>query len=235
MISTWLIFLLSFVNVLQGDASKDASPLYHLTRPSNQTKGAPILILLHGYCSNETDLFSFASSIPAEWTVISARAPMQVSKDQYKWYSVDFGKDSIRSNFQEAEVSRKKILALIDFAVKKYHSDSSRVVVAGFSQGAILSMNCALTRPERISAFGVMSGRLMEEIKPMVVGSPKFSSMKAFVSHGTLDPLMNMNYFNQTVSFLKSKSIQVTTSVDEVQHTISSKQFEQFIGWIQGN
>jgi len=50
--------------------------LEHVVRPSslNNTK-APLLIMLHGYGSDENDLFSFASELPEELCIISAKAP----------------------------------------------------------------------------------------------------------------------------------------------------------------
>ena len=50
--------------------------LHHLVRaPKIILDKNPLLLLLHGYGSNEEDLFSFASELPEEYYVISARAP----------------------------------------------------------------------------------------------------------------------------------------------------------------
>lgn len=45
--------------------------------PLDPTKKAPLMVLLHGYGSNEKDLFSFASELPKELHIISLRAPPQ--------------------------------------------------------------------------------------------------------------------------------------------------------------
>ena len=50
--------------------------LEHIIRPSSLTdKKAPVLFMLHGYGSNEDDLFSFAQELPKELCIISVRAP----------------------------------------------------------------------------------------------------------------------------------------------------------------
>ena len=49
--------------------------LYHITRPSILKENAPLLIMLHGYGSDENDLFSFANELPEELFIISVRAP----------------------------------------------------------------------------------------------------------------------------------------------------------------
>ena len=50
-------------------------PLVHISRPSTLKENAPLLVMLHGYGSDENDLFSFASELPEELFIISIRAP----------------------------------------------------------------------------------------------------------------------------------------------------------------
>ena len=45
--------------------------LHHITRPSSLKDNAPLLILFHGYGSDENDLFSFAAELPEELFIIS--------------------------------------------------------------------------------------------------------------------------------------------------------------------
>ena len=46
--------------------------LEHIIRPAAQeSNNAPVLFMLHGYGSNEEDLFSFASDLPKELCIIS--------------------------------------------------------------------------------------------------------------------------------------------------------------------
>ena len=50
-------------------------PLQAIVRPSTLGKNAPLLVLLHGYGSDENDLFSFAGELPKTLCIISLRAP----------------------------------------------------------------------------------------------------------------------------------------------------------------
>ena len=45
--------------------------LHHIIRESTLTENAPLLIMSHGYGSDENDLFSFASELPKELFIIS--------------------------------------------------------------------------------------------------------------------------------------------------------------------
>ena len=43
-------------------------PLEYIVRePQVRTKRPPVIFMLHGYGSNEEDLFSFADALPAEY------------------------------------------------------------------------------------------------------------------------------------------------------------------------
>ena len=65
--------------------------LEHLIRPSSLTEGKPpVMFLLHGYGSNEEDLFSFAPELPEELCIISVRAPYPMEPYGNAWYAINF-------------------------------------------------------------------------------------------------------------------------------------------------
>ncbi|MCV6630805.1 MAG: phospholipase, partial [Flavobacteriaceae bacterium] len=103
--------------------SKDLS-LFHLIRPSIIEENPPTLILLHGYGSNEEDLFSFASELPKELFVISVRAPYTLQPFGYAWYAIHFdAEDGKWSDDEQAIVSRDAIVKFIDEAQEAYGLD----------------------------------------------------------------------------------------------------------------
>ena len=51
---------------------------YLVRQPKISIQKPPLLILLHGFGSNEQDLFSFADELPDELLIISARAPLSI-------------------------------------------------------------------------------------------------------------------------------------------------------------
>jgi phospholipase/carboxylesterase len=80
--------------------------LHHITREAkNLTKKAPVLILLHGYGSNEEDLFSFASELPEEYFIISVRAPYDLHPYGHSWYDIHFTSDN--EKFSDDEQAKK--------------------------------------------------------------------------------------------------------------------------------
>ena len=51
---------------------------YLIKEPKVVKEQNPLIILIHGYGSNEEDLFSFAPELPDDYYVVSVQAPYQV-------------------------------------------------------------------------------------------------------------------------------------------------------------
>lgn len=202
-------------------------------KPKIQIDRPPVLFLFHGAGSNEQDLFSFASQLPDEWLVVSARAPYKVSDDHFRWYDVKINDSKIIINLAQVEESRKMILRFIDEVISFYHADHHGVVLAGFSQGANMASVVSLTAPEKVSGFAVFSGRFMEEIKPLMSTSASLKSVKCFLAHGSKDHMLPIAYASENQLMLQNLGIPVTFSEDTVAHSISLKQFGDFTLWLK--
>lgn len=206
---------------------------YLVRKPKIVIEHPQVLFLFHGAGSNEQDLFSFANQLPDEWLVISARAPYTVSDGHYKWYDVKMVDKKITINFTQEEESRKTVLKFIDEVVSSYHADSNRVVLAGFSQGANMASVVSLTAPEKVTGFAIFSGRFIEEIKPLISTSASLKSLKCFLAHGSQDYMLPFAYAEENQQKLQSLGIPVTFSEDAVAHSISPKQFQDFLLWLK--
>jgi phospholipase/carboxylesterase len=195
---------------------------------------APLLVLLHGYGSNERDLFELAHRIPAEWLVVSVRGPLTLGAGSHAWYPAGRQGDRIVIDQAVEAESRAAVLSLITQFVKQGSVDPRRIVVAGFSQGASLSENIALTHPDRVAGFAVFSGRYVQEIAPSVAARPALAHLKAFLSHGTGDHLLPSDLAAANRAQLQSLGIPVTYAEDITAHTISPAQFDAFVTWLTG-
>ena len=215
-------------NIMVSDTS-----LHYIIRESKDSVAkSPLLILLHGHGSNENDLFSFSSQIPENWIVVSVRAPYKLSENSYRWYDVKMVNEKISINPEEEEKSRKKLLQLIESLGKKYKVNTRKIIVAGFSQGANMSSAISLTEPEKIAGFGVFSGRFVDELKPYISSSVSLKSLKCFLAHGNKDSMLPITYARENQQMLQSLGIPVTFSEDAVAHSISTKQFGEFLQWL---
>ena len=127
-----------------------ALSLEHIIQEPTQkgTEKPPLLLLLHGYGSDENDLFSFAAELPNNYFVISARAPIPMQPYGNAWYAITIDPSGVKTSDNEgARESRDKIAHFIDEAVTAYDLDPYNVTLLGFSQGTILSYGVALSYP----------------------------------------------------------------------------------------
>ena len=158
--------------------------LHHIIRESSLKENAPLLIMFHGYGSDENDLFSFASELPEELFIISVRAPKSIQPYGNAWYTINFEASGGKwSDDEEAIVSRDKIAEFIDFACIKYPVDENNVTLLGFSQGTILSYAVALTYPEKIKNIIALSGYINVGILPKDISDKDYSHLRFYCSH----------------------------------------------------
>nr|MBX2829282.1 alpha/beta fold hydrolase [Flavobacteriaceae bacterium] len=130
---------------------KKSLSLEHNYRPSSQTENAPTIIMLHGYGSDENDLFSFASELPSEYAIIALKAPIPMQPFGNAWYQIYFdANDGKFSDDEQAKESRDLIVKVIDEICNQYPVDSNNITLLGFSQGTILSFAVALSYPEKV-------------------------------------------------------------------------------------
>ena len=209
--------------------------LHHLVRePKIKLDKNPLLLLLHGYGSNEEDLFSFASELPEEYFVVSARAPFDMMYGSYAWYAINFDADENKfSDIRQAQTSRDIIANFIDELIAEYPIDQENVTLIGFSQGCILSLAVGLSYPEKVKRVVGMSGYFNEEIALTDYAKNDFSNLNIFCSHGTVDQVVPVDWARKSEPKLKALGIAVTYKEYPIGHGISPQNFYDFKTWLE--
>ena len=229
------ILLLFTINITCGCSYQKTNEnmLHHLVRePKIKSDKPPLIILLHGYRSNEQDLFSLAPSLPDKFLVVSARGPYTISEGSYMWYQADFSKEKPIINKEQAESSRKVILEFIEQLKIEHSFDETQVYLVGFSQGAIMSYNVGLTEPMKIKGFAAMSGRIPDEIETKVASKDKLQHLSVFISHGTIDNVLKIENARNAKEYLKKLNIIPTYKEYPEPHTISQEMLTDLIDWL---
>ena len=184
---------------------------YQIRVPKIIVDKNPLLLLLHGYGSNDSDLFSFASELPDEYYVISVRAPYDLQYGSYAWYAINFDADQNKfSDHDQAILSRDLVVKFIEELKVKFPIDSSNITLIGFSQGSILSYSIALSYPNIVQRVGALSGYLNLDINSENYQNNDFSNLKVFASHGTVDQVIPVEWARKTDPVLKSLGINST-------------------------
>ena len=207
---------------------------YLVREPKIKTEKNPLLLLLHGYGSNEQDLFSFSSELPDEYYVISARAPYDLQYGSYAWYAINFDADENKfSDHNQAIQSRDLISNFIDELIQNYPIDPKQVTLLGFSQGTILSYSVALSYPEKVQRVVALSGYLNEQIIVENYKNNDFSNLKMFVSHGSVDQVIPVDWAKKAPGILDSLNIPNEFREYQVGHGVAPQNFFDLKNWLQ--
>jgi phospholipase/carboxylesterase len=206
---------------------------YLIREPKIKLEKNPLLLLLHGYGSNEADLFSFATELPGEYYIISAQAPYDLQYGSYAWYAINFDANENKfSDLDQARESRDLIANFIEELIANYPIDKDNVSLLGFSQGAILSYAIALSQPEKIKNVIALSGYANAEMMQANYQNNDFSNLRIFHSHGTVDQVIPVEWARKTGPFLKELNINATYKEYPVGHGVAPQNFYDFKNWL---
>ena len=191
------------------------------------------VILLHGVGASEASLSDLASHIHTDSLVIVARAPLQIAPMQFAWFRVAFTANGPIINANEAERSRLNLIAFIEQLQATYNIAPQNTTIAGFSQGGIMSASVALSTPERVGAFAVLSGRILPELEPHIADKQRLSQLRAFVGHGEYDSKLPVSWAHRSDQLLIELGVNHQTQLYPIDHGISPAMQADFCAWLQ--
>ena len=207
---------------------------YLIREPKTDVKNPPLLLLLHGYGSNEQDLFSFADELPDELLIISARAPLSLGFGSYAWYTIHFNEDSSNfSDIPEAKAALKKIAAFLEEIKELYQVNRKKVFLLGFSQGTILSIAFVLNNPDQLQHVIALSGYVNQKLLEDDFEKKDHSNLDFFVSHGTADQIIPVDWARKTPGFLENLQIKHEYHEYPVGHGVAPQNFFDLKKWIE--
>lgn len=234
-----IFFLLIFVRFTTALYSQtvlqDGLALKYLVKvPTKKAAKPPLILLLHGYGSNEKDLFELKNFLPEEYIVVSARATYQIGSESYQWFSKEMVNGKYSGKTEQMANSRDVLVRFIDQLTNKYSADKARVYVMGFSQGAMMSYEVGLTNPQKVKGIGILSGVLPESLKPLITKDKPLAQLRIFVAHGTGDKILLYEEGLKAVNYLKSLGLQPEFhTYKNMGHTITNDVMTDLLKWIK--
>jgi phospholipase/carboxylesterase len=184
------------------------------------------LILLHGVGSNEANLAPLTASLPQELEILLVRGPLQVGPQGFAWYQVNFTSNGPSFNQEQAESSRQLLNQFIE-ALPKLPT-----VIAGFSQGGIMSASLGVTEPEQVAGFAILSGRMLREIAPQIATPDRLQSASAFIAHGNQDNVLPVDWAKEADAWLDRIGVAHETRFYNMAHEIIAEELADFSQWL---
>ena len=207
--------------------------LSYISRKSTLSENAPLLIMMHGYGSDENDLFSFASELPKTLFIISVKAPYPMQPYGNAWYAINFDADKGKWNDnKQAKESLHLIARFIDEVIDIYPVDKDNVTLLGFSQGSILSYAVALNYPKKVKNIVALSGYINHDTLPKDIYQKNYSNLDFYCSHGSVDQVIPVDWARQTAPFLNALHIKNKYSEFPIGHGVAPQNFHEFKDWL---
>lgn len=212
-----------------------ALSLVHLTRePGVHTADAPpLLLLLHGVGSHEADLMGLAPYLDGRFLIVSARAPYTLAPGMYAWFEVLLDPLHPLINPEQAEHSREVLIRFIPEVVAAYGADPQRTYLLGFSQGAIMSLSVALTRPDLVAGIAAMSGRILPEVLPKMASPEQLRGLPILLVHGLADPILPIQHGSAARDRLAALPVELTYHEYPMGHEVSSESLADVAAWLR--
>ncbi|EPA94194.1 MULTISPECIES: alpha/beta hydrolase [Pseudomonas] len=208
-------------------------PLKYMEQVNRDSSGQPLVIFLHGYGSNEQDLFGIKDDLPSEYNYLSVRAPMVMQEGSYQWFRKK-GEGAYNGETDDLKSSGQLLLEFITLATNKYHTQPHKVFLVGFSQGAIMSYEVALRRPEAVGGIAALSGRILPVLRSELKPDEKRESLAIFIGHGTADQRLPLSDGTEANSLLQSVSLEPEFHAYQgVGHSISAEELQDLSAWLQ--
>lgn len=205
--------------------------LSYLERPAAE-KPSGLLVLHHGRGSDERDLLGLAESLDPErrLRVVTPQAPLTLpGSPGYHWYLVPRVGFPDHDSFHAA---REALGELHDRLWEETGLDASRTVLGGFSMGAVMSHAMALGA-DRPPVAGLLA---FSGFVPTVEDwAPHFEdrrTIRAFVSHGRLDPVIEIGFGRRAREVLEEGGLDVEYHESELGHQIDPTQLAAAKRWL---
>jgi len=226
-----------------------ALSLHHLTQfpaspaelePFDQTQGKPdspqgivpvypTILALHGRGSNESDLIGLADYLPKQFLWISPRGPFDLGPDSYEWFQItQIGKpDPAR-----LANTLKTIDIFIDEIIANYPIDKNKLYLLGFSQGSIVSLSYALTRPGRIAGVIAQSGYIPHE-SGLQIDEVGIKNKPFLLTHGIQDPMLPVDWARRSRDTLQKLETQLEYHEFDMGHSVTAESLAVINAWLE--
>ena len=209
---------LSLPHLIKTPASSSLAP----------DSGYPTILALHGRGSNEQDLIGLADHLPPKLFWVSPRGPFPLGFNSFEWFQViQIGKpDPAR-----LAGTIQTIDAFIDEIITAYPVDKNKLFLLGFSQGSVVAISYALTKPQRVAGVIAQSGYLPQEAN-LQIDKAGVKGKPFLLTHGAQDSMLPVDWAHQSRDVLQSLGANVAYHEFNMGHSVSAESLGVVSAWL---
>ena len=192
-----------------------------IIKPESNTKIKNALILLHGYGGDGKDI----SMLSINWkrhlpnTVFlcpNGHEPCAINPSGYQWF--DLTNDDPNYILDESIKAEKKLNKFINEVKSEFDLSNSEIILSGFSQGCMMSINLGLTADQEYNCVIGFSGKIINQENLKI---RKKVSTKTLLIHGELDQVVQPHFMLEAKDFFIRNNIEIETHlINNCDHNI---------------
>ena len=209
---------------------EDLSLKYLLAVPSRRdaAESMPTVITIHGRGANAHDLADLAplfdTAAGCRFIFPNAPKPFEVYPGMTAGWTWFDGWPPLHESIVE---SRTTFLRFIDEIGLRY--PTTALVIAGFSQGALMSLDAGLRTAQKVAGIVAMSGGLYDRDLPDLASRRE---TPVFMAHGTGDEVVSVMYARRARNLLESAGIEVEYHEYPMAHQVTMEEAEEVRAFI---
>ncbi|ANP74387.1 alpha/beta hydrolase [Cryobacterium arcticum] len=185
---------------------------------ANAAEASAVVLLLHGYGSNESDLAGLAPALRLALPWAALRAPLELGNGGAAWFTIT------TPGNPDAEPVAQATDAIWGW-VDANLASTTLVIPIGFSQGGLMTSQLLRTRPERVLAPVVLGGFVLGADQP---GDATLAGTRppVFWGRGTDDRVIGEPAIARTSAFLPTHSSLVERRYPGLAHGINAAEID---------
>jgi phospholipase/carboxylesterase len=109
----------------------------------------------------------------------------------------------------------------------------NRIVLAGFSQGGVIALQCGLRYPQTLGGMLVLSGSLVMAEKLFQEKNQANAKTPILMQHGEYDSVINIAWAKQSFAALKSMEFNIELQTYKMDHVVCEEEIRATSKWLQ--
>ncbi len=169
------------------------------------------IVLLHGYGGDGKDI----SMLSLNWkrhlpnTIFicpNGHELCTINPTGYQWF--DLTKDDPSYILKESYKAEKKLNKFLDEVKKEYNLDNNQIILSGFSQGCMMSINVGLTSEKPFRSIVGFSGKIIntEDLKKR-----RKNLTRTLLIHGDQDEIVPPTHLLEAKDFFLREKVNIET------------------------
>ncbi len=214
------------------------SPIYNDTGlihcayiPPEATRAqpAPLVVMLHGWSGDESSMWIFKRTVPANTVIIAPRAPLVLDNGGFVWFQ--YRDSRFDPEWSQVNTALDELTHFLSTLPQHYPVDPTKMVLMGFSQGAMMCSGFVFSHPFEVVGVVSLAGAMLplRDIEPQ---DNLLAGLPVFIAHGVRDEVIPVKYAQQTRNVYTSFGADVTYGEYSSAHKMHTSAFTDLKQWM---